>query len=169
MSVSLYDVSVPIFTLGLTNLSAILDKASSFADGKKVDPKAIPAARLIVDMLPLSAQIQIACDTAKGAAARLAGVEAPKHADSETTIPELKARVESTLAFIKTIKPEQLVGAETREIVLQFPQATLKFNGLNYVTNFALPNFFFHMTMAYALLRKNGVDLGKRDFLGAIQ
>jgi hypothetical protein len=169
MSVSLYDVSVPIFTLGLTNLSAILDKASSFADGKKVDPKAIPAARLIVDMLPLSAQIQIACDTAKGAAARLAGVEAPKHADSETTIPELKARVESTLAFIKTIKPEQLVGAETREIVLQFPQSTLKFNGLNYVTNFALPNFFFHMTMAYALLRKNGVDLGKRDFLGAIQ
>lgn len=169
MSVSLYDVSVPIFTLGLTNLSAILDKASSFADGKKVDPKAIPAARLIVDMLPLSAQIQIACDTAKGAAARLAGVEAPKHADSETTIPELKARVESTLAFIKTIKPEQLVGAETREIVLQFPQSTLKFNGLNYVTNFALPNFFFHMTMAYALLRKNGVNLGKRDFLGAIQ
>jgi hypothetical protein len=169
MSVSLYDVSVPIFTLGLTNLSAILDKASSFADGKKVDPKAIPAARLIVDMLPLSAQIQIACDTAKGAAARLAGVEAPKHADSETTIPELKARVESTLAFIKTIKPEQLVGAETREILLQFPQSTLKFNGLNYVTNFALPNFFFHMTMAYALLRKNGVNLGKRDFLGAIQ
>jgi uncharacterized protein len=158
MSVSLYDVSIPIFILSLNNLAA-----------KKVDPKALPAARLIVDMLPLSAQIQIACDTAKGAAARLAGVEAPKHEDTESTLPELKTRVAKTLEFIKSIKPEQLQGAETREIVLQFPQNTLKFTGVNYLTNFVLPNFFFHLTMAYALLRKNGVELGKRDFLGPIQ
>jgi hypothetical protein len=169
MSISLYDISIPVFTLSLNNLSAILDKAESHGEAKKVDPKVIPQARLIVDMLPLSAQIQIACDTAKGAAARLAGVAVPKHEDTEATLGELKARVAKTLDFIKTIKPEQLQGAETREVVLQFPQTTLKFNGLNYLTNFALPNFFFHMTMAYALLRKNGVELGKRDFLGPVQ
>ena len=169
MSISMYDVSIPIFTLSLTNLSAILDKASNHGEAKKVDPKVIPQARLIVDMLPLSAQVQIACDTAKGAAARLAGVQIPKHEDTETTLAELKARVAKTLDFIKTIKPEQLQGAESREIVLQFPQTTLKFTGVNYLTNFVLPNFFFHVTTAYALLRKNGVDLGKRDFLGPIQ
>jgi len=165
----MYDVSIPIFTLSLTNLSAILDKAASHQESKKVDPKVIPQARLIVDMLPLSAQIQIACDTAKGAAARLAGVEPPKHEDTEATLAELKARVAKTLDFIKTIKPEQFQGAETRDIVLKFPQTTLKFTGINYLTNFVLPNFFFHVTTAYALLRKNGVDLGKRDFLGPIQ
>lgn len=169
MSVALYDVSIPIFTLSLNNLAAILDKAASHSDEKKVDPKALAATRLIVDMLPLSAQVQIACDTAKGAAARLAGVEIPKHEDTEATISELKARIAKTLEFIRTIKPEQLQGAETREVILRFPESTLKFNGLNYLTNFALPNFFFHMTMAYALLRKNGVELGKRDFLGPIQ
>ena len=169
MSVSLYDVSIPVLSLGLNNLSAILDKAASHAENKKVDPKALPAARLIIDMLPLSAQIQIACDTAKGAAARLAGVEIPKHEDTETTIPELKARIAKTVEFLKSIKPQQLQGAETREIVLQFPQNALKFTGLNYLTNFVLPNFFFHVTIAYALLRKNGVEVGKRDFLGPIQ
>jgi hypothetical protein len=169
MSVSLYDVSIPIFTLSLNNLALILDKAASHSEGKKIDPKVVPQARLIVDMLPLSSQIQIACDTAKGAAARLARIEVPKHEDTEVTLAELKARVAKTLEFIKTIKPEQVQGAETREIVLQFPQSTLKFTGLNYVTNFVLPNFFFHVTMAYALLRKNGVEIGKRDFLGPIQ
>ena len=169
MSVSLYDVSIPVFTLSLNNLVAILDKAASYAADKKVDPKVLAGARLIIDMLPLSSQIQIACDAAKGAAARLAGIEVPKHEDTEATLAELKARVAKTLDFIKTIKPEQLQGAETREIVIQFPQGSLKFTGINYLTNFALPNFFFHVTMAYALLRKNGVDLGKRDFLGPIQ
>jgi hypothetical protein len=169
MSVSLYDLSIPVFSLSLNNLSAILDKAAVHADAKKVDPKALPAARLIVDMLPLSAQIQIACDTAKGAAARLAGIPVPKHADTEATIDELKARVAKTLDFIKSVKPEQLQGAESREIILEFPQSTLKFTGLTYLANFVLPNFFFHVTMAYALLRKNGVDVGKRDFLGPIQ
>ena len=169
MSVSIYDVSLPIFTLSLNNLSAILDKAAGHEDAKKVDPKVLPQLRLIADMLPLSAQIQIACDSAKGAAARLAGIAIPKHEDTEATLPELKARVAKTLDFIKSIKPEQLQGAETREIVLTFPQTTMKFTGLNYLTNFVLPNFFFHLTMAYALLRKNGVELGKRDFLGPIQ
>ena len=122
MSVSLYDVSIPVFALSLNNLAAILDKAASHAETKKVDPKALPAARLIIDMLPLSAQIQIACDTAKGAAARLAGIEIPKHEDTETTLDELKARIAKTLDFVKRIKPEQLQGAETKEIVLQFPQ-----------------------------------------------
>jgi hypothetical protein len=169
MSVSLYDVSVPVFALSLNNLAAILDKAAKHAEERKVDPKALPGARLIIDMLPLSAQIQIACDTAKGAAARLAGIEIPKHEDVEATLPELKARIVKTIEFVKSIKPEQLQGAETREIVLQFPQSTLKFTGLSYLTNFVLPNFFFHVTMAYALLRKNGVLLGKGDFLGPIQ
>lgn len=169
MSVSVYEVSIPIFTLSLNNLAAILDKAAMHAEAKKVDPKVLPSTRLIADMLPLSGQIQIACDTAKGAAARLAGVDAPKYEDTETTIAELKARVEKTLAFIKSVKPEQLANAEAREIVLQFPQTTMRFTGLNYLTNFVLPNFFFHLTMTYALLRKNGVELGKRDFLGPIQ
>src|SRR3984893_13658238 len=168
MSLSLYDVSIPIFTLSLNNLGVILDKAASHSENKKVDPKGLPAARLIIDMLPLSSQVQIACDTAKGAVARLAGVEVPKHEDTEATLDELKARVAKTLDFIKTIKREQLQGAETREIVLQFPQNSMKFTGINYLTNFVLPNFFFHVTTAYPLLRKNGVDLGKRDFLGPI-
>jgi hypothetical protein len=169
MSVSLYEVSIPVFTLSLNNLSAILDKALLHGEDKKVDPKVLPQIRLIADMLPLTAQIQIACDTAKGAAARLAGIEIPKYEDTEATLPELKARVAKTLEFIKSVKPAQFEGAETREIVLTFPQTTMKFTGLNYLTNFALPNFFFHLTMVYALLRKNGVVLGKRDFLGPIQ
>jgi hypothetical protein len=166
MAVSLYDVCIPVFTQSLTNLATLLDKAASFAGSKKLDPKVFPATRLIADMLPLSSQVQIACDNAKGAAARLAGVDIPKHADTETTIEELKERVTKTLDFIKTIKRDQVEGAESREIVLQFPQTTLKFTGIDYVTNFALPNFFFHVAMAYALLRTNGVDIGKRDFLG---
>jgi hypothetical protein len=168
MSVSLYDVSVPVFTLALNNLASVLDKAVSHAEEKKVDPKVLVEARLIIDMLPLSKQVQIACDNAKGPAARLAGVEIPKHEDNETTITELKARVAKTLDFIKGLKPEQFQGADTREILLKFPQTTLKFTGLNYLTNFALPNFFFHVTMAYAVLRKNGVTLGKQDFLGPV-
>jgi hypothetical protein len=166
MSISMYDVSIPVFTLSLNNLAAILDKAATHAEGKKVGPKVLADARLIVDMLPLSSQIQIACDTAKGAAARLAGVEVPKHDDTEATVAELKARIAKTLAFMKTIKREQLQGAETRDIVLQFPQNTMKFTGINYLTNFVLPNFFFHVTIAYALLRKAGIEIGKRDFLG---
>jgi hypothetical protein len=166
---SLYDFSVPAFTLALTNLSNQMDKASAYAERKKFDTKAFADARLIADMLTFTKQVQIACDNAKGPVARLAGIENPKHEDNETTFPELKARIAKTLDFIGSAKPEQFAGAETREIVLQFPQMTLKFSGQDYLTRFALPNFYFHVTMAYALLRQNGVELGKPDFIGAIQ
>lgn len=169
MSLSLYDFSVPAFTLALTNLSSQMDKAAAHAERKKIDAKVLADARLIADMLNFTAQVQIACDNAKGAVARLTGVDSPKHEDNEATFAELKARIAKTVDFIKTAKREQFVGAETRDIVLAFPQITLKFNGQDYLTKFALPNFYFHVTMAYALLRKNGVELSKPDFVGAVQ
>ena len=169
MTVSLYDVSIPALKLGLANLSTLLDKAAAHAEAKKIEPKVLADSRLIADMFPLARQVQITCDTAKGAAARLAGVESPKHEDNETTLAELKARIAKTLAFIDTVKPAQFAGAESREIVLQFPRVTMKFTGIDYLTKFVLPNFYFHCTVAYALLRANGVDIGKGDYLGAIQ
>lgn len=169
MSLSLHDVSIPPLSLGLTNLSAILDKAAAHAESKKIDAKVLPDARLIADMFPLKRQVQIACDTAKGAAARLAGVEIPKHEDTESTIAELKERIAKTLAFIASIKAEQVNAGEGREIVLQFPRQTLKFSGRDYLMKFVFPNFYFHLTTAYAILRKNGVEVGKNDFLGQIQ
>jgi uncharacterized protein len=168
MPVSLYDISIPVTTLGLKNLAAILDKAAAYEEAKKVDPKAFGQSRLIVDMFPLARQVQIACDVSKGAAARLAGVPIPKHEDTETTLAELKARIQKTLDFIETIKPGQLAGADGREIVIEGPRVTLRFSALDYVRKFVLPNFFFHVTMAYALLRANGVEIGKNDFLGAV-
>jgi hypothetical protein len=169
VSLSLYDVSIPPLTLGLTNLSAILDKAAAYAEAKKVDPKVLADSRIIADMFPLKRQVQIACDTAKGGAARLAGVDIPKHEDTEATFVELKERIAKTLAFVASVKAEQVNASESREIVLAFPQMTLKFTGRDYLTKFVLPNFYFHITTAYAILRKNGVDLGKGDFLGQIQ
>jgi uncharacterized protein len=169
MSLSLYDVSVPAFVLALTNLSNQMDKAAAYAERKKFDTKVLADARLIADMLNFTKQVQIACDNAKGPVARLSGMDNPKHEDNETTFAELKARIAKTVEFIKTAKREQFVGAETRDIVLSFPQLTLKFNGQDYLTKFALPNFYFHATMAYALLRQNGVELGKGDFIGAVQ
>jgi hypothetical protein len=166
---SLYHVTVPMFTRALTNLLQQLNKAEAHAQQKKFDAKALIDARLIADMLPLTAQIQVSCDNAKGAVARLAGIEPPKHEDSEKTLPELKARIAKTLDFIGTVSEEQFAGADAREIVLKFPNLTLKFNGLDYVTKFAVPNFYFHVTMAYAIMRKNGVELGKGDYLGTIQ
>ena len=169
MSASLYDFTVPAFSRALTNLLNQLDKAHAHATSKKVDFKAFADARLIADMLPLTSQIQIATDNAKGVVARLTGIDPPKYEDTEKTYEELRARVAKTLDFVGGVKREQFAGAETREVVLKFPSVTLKFNGLDYVTKFALPNFYFHVTMAYTLLRKNGVELGKPDFLGAIQ
>ena len=169
MTASIYDFTVPVFTRALTNLATQLDKAHAHATQKKMDFKAFAETRLIADMLPLTSQVQIACDNAKGAVARLASVDAPKHEDNEKTYEELKARIAKTQDFIASVKREQFTGAETREVVLKFPNLTLTFNGLDYVTKFALPNFYFHATMAYALLRKNGVELGKPDFMGAIQ
>jgi hypothetical protein len=169
MSISMYDVSIPMMTRGLTNLTAILDKAAAHAAAKKFDPVVLAQARLFPDMYPLARQVQIACDTAKGAAARLAGIEVPKHEDTETTLAELKARIAKTVDFLMSVTPAQLKDAESRAIEIKFPNGSWKFTGIAYLTDFVLPNFYFHASMVYALLRKNGVDIGKMDFLGAIQ
>ena len=169
MAASLYDFTVPLFARALANLSNQIDKAAAHVEQKKFDAAQLVSARLIAGMLPFSAQVQIACDTAKGAVARLAGIDPPKHEDNEQTFAELKARIAKTLDFINSVKSEQFAGAETREVVLKFPSITLHFNGQDYAAKFALPNFYFHATTAYDILRKNGVDLGKGDFLGAVQ
>jgi hypothetical protein len=169
MAISMYDFSIPMMTRGLTNMSAILDKAAAHAATKKFDPVVLAQARLYPDMYPLARQVQIACDTAKGAAARLAGIEVPKHEDTETTLAELKARIAKTVHFLKSVTPAQLKDAETRAIEIKFPDGSWKFTGLAYLTDFVLPNFYFHVSMVYALLRKNGIEVGKGDFLGAIQ
>jgi hypothetical protein len=169
MSLSLFDFCVPAFTVALTNLSNQIDKASAYAERKKFDTKALADARLIVDMHPFSRQVQISCDNAKGTVARLAGIDIPQHPDTETTFAELKTRIARTVDFIQSTKREQFAGAEAREVLLQFPGLTLKFTAQDYLTKFALPNFYFHFAMAYAILRENGVELGKGDFLGAVQ
>jgi hypothetical protein len=153
----------------LTNLSAILDKAAAHAAAKKFDSAVLAQARLFPDMFPLVRQVQTACDTAKGAAARLAGIEVPKHEDTEVTFADLKARIAKTTDFLKTVGAAQLKDAETRAIEIKFPNGSWKFTGLAYLNDFVLPNLYFHYSMVYALLRKNGIDVGKMDFLGAIQ
>jgi uncharacterized protein len=169
MSISMYDFSIPVITHGLNNLSALLDKAAAHAAAKKFDSVVLAQARLFPDMHPLARQVQIACDTAKGAAARLAGIEVPKHEDTETTLAELKARIAKTVDFLKSVSAAQLKDAESRAIEIKFPNGSWKFTGIGYLNDFVLPNFYFHVSMAYALLRKNGVEIGKSDFLGAIQ
>jgi uncharacterized protein len=168
MAISLYDFSIPALIKGLTNMSAILDKAAAYATAKKLDSSVLAQVRLFPDMYPLSRQVQIACDTAKGAAGRLAGVEIPKHEDSETTLPELKARIAKTVDYLQSISAAQLAGDDSRVIEIKFPNGAWKFTALSYVTDFVLPNFYFHSSMVYALLRKGGVEIGKSDFLGAI-
>ncbi|HZF24975.1 MAG TPA: DUF1993 domain-containing protein [Steroidobacteraceae bacterium] len=168
MAVSMYDLSVASFSRTLQSLSGILDKAIAHAAAKKFDGKVLAEARLFPDMFPLSRQVQVACDFAKGCSARLAGVEVPKYEDNETTLEELKARVAKTLDFIATLKPQQLQGSEERTITHEMRVMTLKMPGLQYLTAFALPNFYFHATTAYALLRHNGLELGKRDFIGPV-
>jgi hypothetical protein len=169
MSISIYDFSVPLLVRGLTNLSAILDKAAAQAAAKKYDSAVLTQVRLFPDMHPLVRQVQIACDTAKGAGARLAQIEVPKHEDTEATFAELKARIAKTLDFLKSIGAAQVQGAESRAIEIKFPSGSWKFTGMTYLTDFVLPNFYFHTSMVYALLRKNGIEIGKGDFLGAIQ
>jgi len=169
MATSLYDFSIPALTRGLTNMSAILDKAAGYAAAKKIDAAVLAQTRLFPDMHPLSRQVQIACDTAKGAGGRLAGIEVPKHEDTETTLPELKARIAKTLDFLKTVTAAKVAGDENRAIEIKFPNGAWKFTALSYVSDFVLPNFYFHASMVYALLRKSGVEIGKGDFLGAIQ
>ncbi len=169
MALSIYDLSIPALVRGLNNLSALLDKAAAYAEAKKFDPAVLVQSRLFPDMHPLARQVQIACDTAKGAAARLAGIDPPAHADTEVSIADLKARIAKTLDFVNSIKAEQLRGAESRAIELKTPRVTLQFTGLSYLSGFVLPNLNFHISMVYALLRHNGVEIGKMDYLGPIQ
>jgi hypothetical protein len=169
MSISMYDFSIPMLTRGLTNMSALLDKGAAHAETKKFDSVVLAQARLFPDMHPLVRQVQIACDTAKGAAARLAGIEVPKHEDTEASFADLKARIAKTVDFLNTVSAAQLKDAETRNIEIKFPNGSWKFTGIKYLTDFVLPNLYFHESMVYALLRKNGIDVGKMDYLGTIQ
>lgn len=166
MSLSMYQASIPVFIRMLGNLSKILDKAAAHAEAKKIDPTVLIRDRLAPDMLPFSFQIQTATDSAKGCAARLSGIEAPSFADTESTFPELKERIEKTLAFLQTVTAAQVDGSEERSVTLKMRTGELHFKGQDYLLHFALPNFYFHLTTAYAILRHNGVDVGKGDFLG---
>ena len=165
MATELYDLTVPVFTRALKALSALLDKAVEHAGEAGAD--ALLSNRLADDMHPLVKQVQIACDGPKLCIARLSGVEAPVNEDTETTIPQLKARIAATLEWIASVPREAIDGQEERDVVLKFPGGEWAFKGQAYVVGFALPNFFFHVTTAYGLLRQAGVPLGKRDFLGA--
>ena len=168
MTISMYQASVPVFVKGLTNLKAILEKAAAHAQAKKIDETVFAGARLFPDMLPLTGQIQIATDFARGTTARLAGVEMPKWEDNEKTLADLIARVDRTLEYVKPFTAAQIDGTEGKEITRALRGVQKTFTGLNYLLQFALPNFYFHSTTAYALLRHNGVEIGKMDFLGAL-
>lgn len=167
MSLSMYPASAPCFARALRNLSAILDKAQAHCTERKIDPLVLTGARLYPDMLPFTRQITIACDNAKGAVARLAGVENPKHDDTEKSFDELKQRIARTLEFIDGVKPEQIDGSEQRDVTLKLGGRDVHFKGQDYLLGFALPNFYFHVVTAYAILRHNGVPLGKTDYLGS--
>ncbi len=168
MSISLHTIALPMMNQMLGNLSHCLDKAEASATARRFDPQVYMTMRLAPDMLPLPSQVQIACDNAKGAVGRLAGVEIPKFEDGETSLGDLKARIAKTLEFINGVPASAFEGAESKPIEIPMRNADpLKFNGQTYLLNFALPNVFFHVTTAYALLRHAGVDIGKRDYLGA--
>ena len=166
MTISMYEASIPVLKRFLSNLSVILTKASAYADARKIDHSVLLNARLFPDMYSLIKQVQIASDQAKGAAARLAGVEIPKFEDNESSFAELHERIAKTIAFLDTIKPEQLEGSESRDIVLTLRDRKLEFKGLQYLLTWVQPNFYFHVTTAYDILRHNGVEIGKRDFMG---
>ena len=168
MAISMYQISVPLFLKTLGNLSALLDKGAAFAEAKKVDPAVLLGYRLAPDMLNFTSQVQIAADHAKRASARLAGVEPPAYEDNEASFAELKARIEKTVAFINTLKAAQFEGAESREITLKIGGNNKTLTGQTYFLHNALPNFFFHTTTAYAILRHCGVEIGKKDFIGQL-
>ena len=169
MSLSMYTATVPPFRSMLKNLSAVIAKAEAHCEAKKIDPSAFLTSRLYPDMLPFTSQVQIATDNAKGAAARLAGVEIPKFEDNEKTFPELQARLDKTIAFLDTLTEAQFEGAEDRDIVLQLRDRKQEFKGATYLLQFANPNVYFHVTTAYALLRHGGVEIGKKDYLAGGQ
>jgi uncharacterized protein len=166
MSISMYQASLPVLVRGMTNLQVILGKAEAHAAEKQIDPSVLTNARLAPDMLPLLRQVYIVSDTAKGCAARLAGVEAPKYDDVEQTFEELDARLQKTIDYLKEFNPQQIDGSEERPITLKMRVGPIEFTGLSYLLGFVLPNFYFHVTTAYDILRHNGVELGKLDYLG---
>ena len=168
MSTNLHQESVSVFVQYLTSLSTLLTKAAAHAEARKIDPSVFVGARIAPDMFPLSRQVQIATDHAKGASARLAGVDAPSFADTETSFPELQQRITKTLDYIKGLKPAQFDGASDRDVTLTIAGQKMTWKGAIYLSHFALPNFFFHCTATYTILRHNGVDIGKRDFMGSI-
>ena len=165
MSLSMYTATVPPLRAMLKNLSAVMAKAEAHCAAKKIDPNAFLTARLYPDMLPFTAQVQIASDNVKGAAGRLAGVEIPKFEDNEKTFAELQARIDKTIAFLDTLQESQFDGAAERDIVLQLRDRKLEFKGAAYLLQWANPNIYFHITTAYALLRHGGVEIGKKDYL----
>ncbi|MEI7574261.1 MAG: hypothetical protein RLZZ541_1244 [Pseudomonadota bacterium] len=168
MTISMYQASVPAMIKTLSNLRNLLEKASTHAEAKKIDPSVLVNARLYPDMFPLSRQVQIATDMAKGAASRLAGQEVPSYEDNEATFPELIARLDKTIALLATFKPGDIDGSEDRTITLPMRDRTLTFKGLPYLIDYVLPNVYFHTTTAFAILRHNGVEIGKKDFLGKV-
>ena len=168
MPISMYGASVPLFTQMLNGLSGVLDKGAAFAATKKVDQAVLLGSRLAPDMLTLTRQVQIASDTSKMCVARLAGIEAPKYEDNELTFDELKARIAKTVAFFDTVTAPQVDGSEEREITIKLPSRELKFTGERYLLNWAIPNFTFHCATAFAILRRDGVEIGKQDFLGKV-
>lgn len=167
MALTMYQASIPVLIRAMRNLSAILEKAAKNAEERKIDPAVFVNARLAPDMLPLNRQIYIVSDTAKGAAARLAGVDNPSFADTEMTIPELRARLEKTIDFLKGFTPAQIDGTEEKAISMKFGPRQVDFTGQSYLFGFVLPNLYFHVSIAHGILRHNGVNVGKMDYLGA--
>ncbi|HTI19063.1 MAG TPA: DUF1993 domain-containing protein [Trinickia sp.] len=168
MSLSMYQASVPVFVRGLSNLRTILGKARAHAEAKKIAPEVFLTSRLYPDMFPLTRQVQIACDVVKFGAARLAGLEAPSFPDTEATFDELEQRIDKTLAYIQQVDASQIEGSETRVVNVKLPSGTIEFTGVAYLFDFVLPNLYFHSTTTYAILRHNGVEVGKLDFLGKL-
>ena len=166
MSLTMYQASIPSFLRMLGNLSAILDKAAAHAEAKKIDPSIFVNARLAPDMFPLSRQIQIATDMVKGCAARLAGIDVPSYEDNETTFAELQARITKTKEFLQSVSAPQIEGSEDRQITVKFGSRELSFLGQDYLFDFVIPNFHFHLTTTYTILRHNGVEIGKKDYTG---
>ena len=166
MTISMYQASVPRFVNILGNLANILDKAQAHVEAKKIAEGTLPGYRLFPDMLPMTSQVQIACDSAKGVVARLAGIDIPVFEDNEKTLADLKARVAKTIAFIQTITPAQIDGTEEKDIVIKRGEKETHYKGMQFLLGHAVPNFYFHVTTTYNILRHNGVEIGKRDFLG---
>lgn len=166
MALSMYQASVPVFIRMLGNLAAILDKAQAHCSAHKIEPAALLQFRLYPDMFAFAKQVQVACDHARNGAARLAGLEAPDPGGETDSFAGLIARARATIAFLESLAPEQIDGSETREVVIRRGETVHTYTGQDYLLNRALPNFYFHVTTAYAILRHNGVPLGKKDFLG---